>query len=930
VVLGRENRGVGVLIEREAELALLGEVLAAARAGRGGAVLVEGEAGIGKTRLLAWAREEAVRAGSRVLPATADEIEAGVPLAVARLLLARAAREVTSEGPVRLARLVLDGELAEPGALGSRADEVVHALWWLVVELTEERPLVLVVDDAQWADELTLAWLRVVARRASELPLALLVAARPAGLGQRHGVLSAERAFERVRPAPLSIAGTSQLVEELLEQPGPGALAGRVRELAGGNPLYVSELVAWAWAGGEEVIPGLLAGGEPPPELVRLVEQRLDRLSPAAAALARAVAVLGADADPRRARALAGLDGTGALAAEEELRAERIFDAREYGFVHPVVAAATRASIGAAPVAELHAQAAALLLDQGVDEQRVAEHLMAAPPRGDATAVSTMRKAAEAARRLGAPAAAARLLERALAEPPLPEQEDTVAFERGRALLDAGSPDAQRALERVARDAREPPLRAIAARHLARQLALDGRSDEAATVLSGVLGGLGDGDRQLRLELLAEAAVVAGSARGGRERAMAMLADEAERVSWRTPGERLLAVAARVVAAEMPADPAAGASALLALRLHRDFPGSYAVGDLTFSATSVLLNADALDDAERAMDQLRADAEQTGQPHLVAGALWQQAQIAYQRGDLRRCRVEARAAGEAAGAFARRLAVPWSVMALAEQGELADAERLLATEDMLETVAASPVLVAAVGSRGRLRLAQGRLDLAIDDLAEARDRSRARFARLLEPPWQPLLAEGLALADRTDEASEEARDYAARAAEWGTRRALGHAARLRALVAPRPRAITLLEEARAHFTASHARLELARCLTELGTHRRAAGERTAARAVLRDAHDTAQACGAMALCARARGELLLAGGRPRPPAGAGVHALTPAERRIAELAAQGAANREIARRLYLSPKTVEMHLRSCYRKLDVTGRTDLPGALAAG
>ena len=85
--------------------------------------------------------------------------------------------------------------------------------------------------------------------------------------------------------------------------------------------------------------------------------------------------------------------------------------------------------------------------------------------------------------------------------------------------------------------------------------------------------------------------------------------------------------------------------------------------------------------------------------------------------------------------------------------------------------------------------------------------------------------------------------------------------------------------------------------------------------------------GTTALCERARAELLLAGGRPRPPAGAGVDALTPAERRIAELAAQGATNREIARRLYLSPKTVEMHLRSCYRKLDVAGRADLARAL---
>ncbi len=912
-------RVVSVLIERDAELAMLGELIAATFAGRGGAILVEGEAGIGKTRLLARAREEAVRAGAQVLQATADEIEQGVPLAVARVLLARAARTVAADGPARLAVIALEDGLAEPEPGGSRAEEVVHALWWLIVELTDVQPLTVVVDDAQWADDLTLTWLRLVARRAPELPLALVVAARPAATGQRHAALAAERAFRRVVPAPLSVAGTARIVEQTFTQPQPETLAARVRELAGGNPLYVSELLAWVQSHGAASV----AGQQAPPQLVRLVEQRLDRLTPAAAALAHAIAVLGPDADPPRARALAALDGTGALAAEEELRSERVLDPERYAFAHPILAAATRAGIGAARAAELHARAATLLLDDGVDIRRVAEHLMLSPPRGDADAVATLRQAAEAARRLGTPAAAARLLGRALAEPPPPASVDAIAFERGRALLDAGSADGERALERVARQAGEPDVRAEAARHLARQRALDGRSEEAAAILGVALDGLGDSDRELRLTLLSEAALIAASVRGGRERAATMLASEAARVSWRTPAERLLGVSARVVGGVVPGEPAAGARGLLELGLHRDFPGGYAVGELTFSATSVLINADALDDAERAMERLRADAEELAQPGLIAGALVQQAQIAYQRGDLRRCRLEARAAGEAAGAFARRLAVPWHVMALAEQGETLEAEQLLAAEEMLGELGPSVLLVAAIGSRGRLRLAQSRPDLAVDDLGDARDRSLAIFARLVEPPWQPLLAEALVLAGRQAEAAAEARTYSERAASWGTRRALGHVARMQALVAPRALAITLLEEAGDHFMAARARLELARCLTELGTHRRAAGERRAARAVLRDAHDTAQECGATALCDRARAELLLAGGRPRPPARAGVDALTPAERRVAELAAQGTTNREIARRLYLSTKTVEMHLRSCYRKLDVAGRAEL-------
>jgi DNA-binding CsgD family transcriptional regulator len=427
--------------------------------------------------------------------------------------------------------------------------------------------------------------------------------------------------------------------------------------------------------------------------------------------------------------------------------------------------------------------------------------------------------------------------------------------------------------------------------------------------------------------LLAELAFTASAELAGHREATRAIATEAARSRGWTPGERLVTVASRVLAGDAPSDPVGAAVELLGLRLHRDHPGSFAVASLTFAATAMLLNADAPDEAERAMDDVRADAEEMVLPDLIAGALWQQAEIAYARGDLARCEVEARAAIEAGGDFARRLATPWRVMALTEQGRLAEAAGLLESAGMLGRMPENFLWTAGLGSRGRLRLAQGDARAAAEDLMHARDRSATWFPMRVEPPWRPLLAEALVLAGRGAEAAVEAETYATLAAAWGTRRALGHAARMRALVSPRARAIALLEEARDHFARSHARLELARCLTELGARRRAAGDRRVARAVLRDAHEVAHACRAGALCERARADLLLAGGRPRPAAGAGVDALTPAERRVAELAAGGATNREIARRLYLSPKTVEMHLRSAYRKLDLQSRDQLAAAL---
>ena len=195
--------------------------------------------------------------------------------------------------------------------------------------------------------------------------------------------------------------------------------------------------------------------------------------------------------------------------------------------------------------------------------------------------MATLRRAAEAARRLGGLATAARLLERALDEPPPPELVDAIDFERGRALLDAGAQDGATVLARVVHREAALPARALAARHLARHLALDGRSEEAAVLLGGALEGLDDSQRELRLELLAELAFIAGSVRGGRGAAMRTIAAEAARVTMRTPAERLLVVAAHVWPARRRPIRRGPRARCSALRLHRDFPGGYAVGDLT-------------------------------------------------------------------------------------------------------------------------------------------------------------------------------------------------------------------------------------------------------------------------------------------------------------------------------------------------------------
>ena len=290
-----------------------------------------------------------------------------------------------------------------------------------------------------------------------------------------------------------------------------------------------------------------MSDSRPPPQLVRLVGDRLGRLTAAAHAFATAVAVLGPDADQVRARALAGLEGSDAIAAEAELRIERVLQANHAGSRTRCVAAAAREAIGKADVAEMHARAAALLADDGVADQRVAEHLLQAPARGDATVVTTLRRAADLARRVGAYDTAARGLQRARTEPPAPEVVDFVDFERGRSRLDAGDEEGARLLARVAHDAARPSVRIDAARRLAKEMALHGRGADAAGMMRPVLESLSAGDKELRLELLVELAFLGGSVLAGYPEARRMIASAAAASSGRTPGERLVKAAATVI-----------------------------------------------------------------------------------------------------------------------------------------------------------------------------------------------------------------------------------------------------------------------------------------------------------------------------------------------------------------------------------------------
>jgi DNA-binding CsgD family transcriptional regulator len=263
---------------------------------------------------------------------------------------------------------------------------------------------------------------------------------------------------------------------------------------------------------------------------------------------------------------------------------------------------------------------------------------------------------------------------------------------------------------------------------------------------------------------------------------------------------------------------------------------------------------------------------------------------------------------------------------LLERSDVAEAAALLDPLAISDHPAGAYFLHAARESRARLRLAQGQAAEAVEELlALGRDLEAIGVCNPSIAPWRSLAATALLRVGRGEQARSLAEEEVALARRWGAPRALGIALRVQGLAVGD---VEVLAEAARVLEGSAARLEHARALAELGGALRRAGRRVDAREPLRAAVELAQACGAAALAEAARTELIASGAKPRREALSGADSLTPSERRVATLAAEGMTNRDIAQRLFVTPKTVEVHLSSAYRKLGIGSRTQLVTALA--
>lgn len=928
------------LLERDAELAAVEGLV---ELGSGGRLLViEGPPGIGKTVLVGEAKELARDAGLQLLSARGSELERSFSYGVVLQLFEAL---VASKPPPKRAELLsgaaaLAAPLFEPGhvEVGPAPDSslgTMHGLYWLTANATVDGPLLLVVDDLHWCDLPSLRWLAYLLPRIEGLDLSLLVTLRLAEPGEDAelvGRILTDPLATVIRPAPLTSEAAASVVRDALTSAADDDFCEACRRETGGNPLLLRELVHVVAS--EGLVPssgnvarlhelGARAGS-------RAVALRLSHLPPEATAVAQAVAVLGDDAEPALAAALADLDVTTALGAAERLaRADILRPAWPFAFVHPLFRTAVYESLSPHDRDGGHARAAELLAEDGAEPERIAAHVLHSSPAAAPQVVATLREAARRADARGASENAVAYLRRALAEPPTADELADVLLELGTAEIRVSGDDAAGHLKTAYGLIDDPVRKARAGLLLGRQLFFL-HSEEADRVYTEALDALAGADPEL--ERLLEAALIQNDLfmPGLHESALERLERVRAGLDADTAGEKLLLalLAYHDARAGAPLDgPVALARRALADdELLKGFGGS------TVPACTVLAMAD-LDEVLVIYDDLQADGHRRGSTLQFAAAKVFGAQPLLWRGDLVAAEESAREALALAGEWGASArfsghAAAFLADSLMEQGRPGAAATVL-SESVSEE--ALPEMVRQLflrDSRARLRILQGDPARGSEELlAAGRDFDAVGSRNPAFIAWRSSAALAKLQLGEREEALRLASEDLELARTWGAPRALGAALRVVGSIEGGDDGLVLLEEAVEVLSGSPAKLEHAKARFELGAALRKAGRFDQAREQLRHAVELATLCGAKSLAERAATELLAAGARPRRIALSGVESLTPSERRVAELAADGPTNREIAQELFVTQRTVEDHLTSIYRKLGISSRSQLEGAL---
>nr|WP_243851338.1 LuxR family transcriptional regulator [Modestobacter marinus] len=907
------------LVGRHAEHEAVGQLLAGARAGRSAALVVRGEAGIGKTALLERVRDAAVSSGFRVEHAMGAESETQFAFSGLHQLCAPLLdRAGALPDPQRAALGVAFGLRA-----GTAADRflVGLAVLNLLAEAAEEDPLLCLVDDAQWLDQASAQVLEFVARRVGAERLVLVFAVRDPDEGETLPFSG----LPELRLARLGEADAEALLTATSRVPLDEVVRARIVAEARGNPLALLELPRNAQ-------PAHLAGGfELPdgPDVPRRVEHSFQHRSgnlPAQTQLLLLVAASEPTGDAAllwRAAGQLGLHRDAAVPAEA---AGLVEIGTRVRFRHPLVRSAVYQAANAPDRRRAHG-ALAEATDRQVDPDRRAWHRAQAVSGVDEEAAAALERSAGRAQARGGVAAAGAYLQHAAELTPEPPTRARRALEAAYAKHEAGASAVALELLSVAaagpldalQHARLQLLEAQVAFHLTHGSVVPGKLLDAAATLAPLDPAL---SRETYLHALDAATILGGPRRG------------------------LLEVAEAARGAPPPPGPPKPADLLLD-GLVTAFTNGYGAGVpglrravQAFRAQESTAEARAHDDSHRWLwlasrtaaglfdDEMAlllarrnvAHAREAGALAALPGALVFLAASLVLTGETSQA-VELTAEGEeltrATGAVPLRYA---QLVLLAWRGDRARTEELCAAS-IEEAAGREHGTEVALAHYAMSVLSNGLGDhpVALDAAARACEAHELTHSNLALPE----LVEAAARSGRPDRAAPALEQLSARARASGTPWAVGMAARSRALTSTGAAAEQDYREAIESLRNCQMATHLARTHLVYGEWLRRGGRRQDARDQLRTAHEMLTGMGAEAFAARAARELRATGEHPRSRTEQSTDALTAQELHIARLVATGATSREVGEQLFLSPRTIEAHLRNIFRKLGITSRRQL-------
>ncbi|MFD8816834.1 LuxR C-terminal-related transcriptional regulator, partial [Streptomyces sp. NPDC059627] len=877
-------------------------------------VLLRGATGTGRTTVLEAAAEHAAGLGLKVLRARCSPGDTAISFSTVLQLL----------GPVpEFAELAVDGDERATAA----------GLWRVLRAYAEDSPLLVAVDDVHLADAPSRRWLVESARHIDRLPILLAVTER-----SQYDLDPPAPGFAHTLPPALVRTHT-------LAPLAPAAAAARVRarfpdasrfwieacvQAAAGSPLLLRALLDDLDESRHPDVPeataALYPGAYP-----AAVQWWLDSAGPATTEVARALAVLEedpgtglpeneitpllaelADADPTRVAGwLTAMTNLGLLTLGADGRPH---------FPHPLLRDAVLAGVPAARRRTAHRAIAEAMLHQDAPAEAVARQLLATGPVDAPWALPLLQDAAAVALYEDRAEDAVGYLRRALAEPLADGHRQRLLTELG--SLEYAAPRSSAAIPRLAEAVRLPAApqdRVRAAVALGTALTGRGRTRKAVELLRSVDVEL-DGHPDLVRTLHTASVLLSDQDQEIRQEVYRRLSETAERSPELvgTAGQALLVRHAASAGLTSARDAMRQLRALLAEPAD-PLTEPFLVG----TAATVAQWADELDEADRLVTRGLAGQRPDLLHPMHHALLNSRTDIAAARADYARLA----ALPALPDAVTPTNAHAHTLIALVETGRTAQAAGLVAGIDLREAPD-SWELNRFLYARGVVRAAAGDPAAALHDFLECGRRQTAR--EVISPvvtPWRTAAAECRLALDRPLEAIALAEEELRLARVWGTPRTVGRALRVLGTATGGRRGLELTEEAvRLLRDGGPAGTEPALALVALGRRLIAAGEAARARDCLREAAEHAKLRGANRF-----GELTYSGrrkgGARSPRRRTGAASLTGSERRIAELAAEGRTNVEIAALLHLARRTVETHLTHTYRKLGIRRRADLRPAL---